>query len=436
MLKLLRILILLAISFNLGAETTPKNFQVDTIPVEQTIGKLRSNYENLNQDIASLKNQVSASLDSNNNVVKESRALFDQVNKLIQVQKAQRKDILDVMEQAKEIKESKADLSLSIASDKLAIFWNVIAAILIAFGSVYITFKVLTKTLANETDKQVSALENSLLKTKQLNQAQIAAQIEIANRQNSVIKDDLAAKIKISNEQLKVQIDIAKTQNERFSEELQAKMVISNKQLNTQLKSVSEHTKEAHLLKLDEFRQIWINTFREDVSILFKYFIEIKGFYLFEPDFLISLHIYESDIKEYNNSMKDLVISLDEASENERGTIQGQLNDTADKLRQRKTIFEEHADKRKEFNLLQTEMFKQKTKILLMFNPNGTKLEMKIVKKIEYIDLLLSLKSYNLEQAKNMIKVDVALGELQSLVKVMFKTEWNRIRRNNIKANR
>lgn len=158
MLKLLRILILLVLSFNLRAETKIESPPVDNLAFKQAIEKLQGNDVAISKSIGTLSNQVSASIDSNNRVVNESRVLIDQVNSLIQAQEAQRKDILDVMEKTKEIKESKADLTLSIASDVMAIKWNFLTAVIVALGSLLVTIMVLTRTLNNETKKQNNAL--------------------------------------------------------------------------------------------------------------------------------------------------------------------------------------------------------------------------------------------------------------------------------------
>mgnify|MGYP000468789007 CR=1 FL=1 len=206
---MLRIFVLLVLSFNLSAETKTENPPVDNLAFKQAIEKLQGNDVALSKSIGDLSDQVSASIDSNNRVVNESRVLIDQVNSLIQVQEAQRKDILDVMDQTKEIKESKADLTLSIASDVMAIKWNFWTAVIVAFGSLFVTIIVLTWTLKNETkkqnaalaietDKQTQALDRNLEETRALNKAQIDTQLEIARQQNSSFTEELEAKISIA----------------------------------------------------------------------------------------------------------------------------------------------------------------------------------------------------------------------------------------------
>ncbi len=405
--KLLRILILFVLSFNLSAKTNESKSQIDVNPIEQAIVKLRSNDLELSKSIATLNNHVSSSIHSNSIVVKESRELIEQVEKLLQVQETQRKNILDVMEEAKEIKESKSDLSLSIESDDYAIWMNFGAAILIAFGSIYITYNVLTKTLANETEKQRIALGDNLSKTKDLNKIQIDAQLEIANQQNSALKDDLAGKISISN-----------------------------KQLETQLATVSEHTKEAHLLKIDEFRQLWIITFREDISALIKSLITLKNFYITEKGFMNALSkvsmldlkietISKKIMKEQTQS--NLIEKINKLLSSPEYMEAFRVSNLA------KEEFDLFKDQFKYYNLLRATIIEQKTKIILMFSPKGTENENFILNTIEKIDSLLTVDKQIIFEFEDDKEIDIKINELQLSVQKMLKIEWNRVRRINSK---
>ncbi|PTO61973.1 hypothetical protein CWN96_18240 [Vibrio splendidus] len=62
---MLRILILLVLSFNLSAETEIENYPVDNLAFKQAIEKLQGNDMALSKSIGTLGNQVSASIDSN-----------------------------------------------------------------------------------------------------------------------------------------------------------------------------------------------------------------------------------------------------------------------------------------------------------------------------------------------------------------------------------
>lgn len=405
--NLLRILILFVLSFNLSAKTNESKSQIDVNPIEQAITKLRANDLELSKNIATLNDHVSSSIHSNSIVVKESQKLIKQVEKLLQVQEAQRKNLLDVMEDAKEIKESNSDLSLSIESDYYAIWVNFGAAILIAFGSIYITFKVLTKTLANETEKQRIALNDNLSKTKDLNQTQIQAQLQIANQQNSAIKDDLAGKISISN-----------------------------KQLETQLASVSEHTKEAHLLKIDEFRQLWINTFREDTSTLIKSFITLKNFYITERGFM------NARSKVIMNELMIQSISEKIMGEQTESNLKEKINELLSSPEYMKAFkvsrsvreeFDLFKDQFKYYNLLRATIIEQKTKIILMFSPEGTENEKFILNTIEKINSLLTVDEQIIFEFEDDKEVDITINELQLSVQKMLKIEWNRVRRINSK---
>lgn len=404
---MLRILILLVLSFNLNAEKNINNPPLEKPTLEQDVAQLQAGYVALSKNIATLNSQVSASIGSNQNVVKESRVLIEEVNNLMKFQRAQRQKFLDVIDEAKKIKDSKADLSLSIASDKMAIEWNFWSAVIIAVGSISVTFLVLTWSLSNETKKQNRALESNLVETKILNKAQIDTQLEIARQQNA-----------------------------GFAKELEAKISMSNAQLETQLKSVSEQTKEAHSLKIDEFRQLWINTFREDISVLIKSFVTLKDFHSVEEGFFISwdtlkraersqrAHYDELVEKAEKKTLKLTIIAAKLRINNNEDYI-----DSMKYVEEVKVQFNQYKNEYKEFNNLHAIIIEQKTKIMLMFNPNGTADEQNIVAKLDYIHQLLSIGERTFMPKGNKDKIDKAVIQLQPLVQYMLKTEWNRVRR-------
>ena len=405
------ILILLVFSFNLNAEPISNSHPINKSTIEQDIAQLKIDYKALSENIDTLNHQVSLSIDSNNKVVKESRILIKAVNELMKVQSNQRQDFLDVMDGTKKIKESKADLSLSIASDEMAIFWNFGSALLIAIGaifaSLYVTFKVLTKSLASETDKHTESLAINLAETKLLNKAQIDTQLKIA-----------------------------KQQNEGFSDELKAKISMSKSQLETQFKSMSKQTKEAHSLKIDEFRQLWINTFREDISVLIRSFVTLKHFHSVEEGFFISWDLLKRAEKRQRKHYEELV------EEAEKKTIKlaeiaaklGIRNnedyiDSMKDVSEAKAHFNQYKNEYIEFNSLHAIILEQKTKIMLMFNPNGTPDEKNIVAKLDYIHQKLSFGERTFMPRGNGLAIDDAIIALQPLVQDMLKIEWNRVRR-------
>lgn len=418
MLKLLRILILLVLSFNLRAETKIESPSVDNLAFKQAIEKLQGNDVAISKNIGTLSDQVSASIDSNNRVVNESRVLIDQVNSLIQAQKAQRKDILDVMEKTKEIKESKADLTLSIASDVMAIKWNFLTAVIVALGSLLVTIMVLTRTLNNETKKQNNAL---------------ALETE---KQTTALDRNLEETRTLNKDQIDTQLEIARQQNLSFTEELEAKISISNDQLKTQLDSVKAQTKEAHLLKIDEFRQVWINTFREDISVLFKSFIALKDFHSVEKSFFITWDILKRAERRQRNVYDNLVeqanqetVLVDKVRAKLRINVNEDYIEALAYTSSAKEQFDQYKNEFRELNNLHATIIEQKTKIILMFNPDGTPDEKNIVQKLDYIYKLLILGDRTFMPQGNKEAIDQALIDLQPVVQNMLKTEWNRVKR-------
>ena len=74
-------------------------------------------------------------------------------------------------------------------------------------------------------------------------------------------------------------------------------------------------------------------------------------------------------------------------------------------------------------------LLEQKTKIMLMFNPNGTPDEKNIVAKLDYIHQKLSFGERTFMPRGNGLAIDDAIIALQPLVQDMLKIEWNRVRR-------
>lgn len=211
---------------------------------------------------------------------------------------------------------------------------------------------------------------------------------------------------------------------------------ISNDQLKTQLDSVKAQTKEAHLLKIDEFRQAWINTFREDISVLFKSFIALKDFHSVEEGFFIAWDILKRAERRQRNVYDELVKLANQETvlaEKVRAKLRINVNEdyiesleyTSDAREQ----FDKYKNEFREFNNLHATIIEQKTKIILMFNPDGTPDEKNIVIKLDYIHNLLSLDDRTFMPQGNKEAIDKELKDLQPVVQGMLKTEWNRVKR-------
>lgn len=431
MLKLLRTLILLVLSFNLSAETNPNIHQADNL--EQAIEKLQANDIELGKSIATLNKQVSASIDSNNRVVNESRVLIQEVKKLMKVQEAQRKDILALMDKAKKIPEQEVDLSLSLTPDWWGISFNLASALILGltslFVTLYVTFKVLTRTLSNETEKQRlalvnetekqgRALESNLKQTEAQNKGLIKVQLDIAKRQDERLSKDLIAKTSITKS------------------ELEAQTKISQAELEAQVKLNYEQSKEAHSLKIDEFRQAWINTFREDISVLCKSFVTLKNFHSVEEGFFVAWDILKRAERRQRAVYDELVeLANQEADLISKVRAKLRINDDEDYREalkhssDMKENFAQYKNEFREFNNLHATIIEQKTKIMLMFSPNGTPDEKNVVKKLDRIHNFLSLGERTFMPKGDKDSIDVALTELQPLVQDMLKIEWNRVKR-------
>jgi hypothetical protein len=422
MYKLLRLLLLLTLSFNLNAEEITPNLPLDKLSIEEKLDQLQTKFKGLNTRISHENDKISTSIDHNNNVVNETRNLIKEVNKLLLIQSEQRKDILKVIDKVKYIPEKNVDLSLSLEPDAWGIGFNFLSALIIAltslFASLYVTFRILTKTLANETDKQGLALENNLKQTKLLNDGVITTQLEIAKLQDIRLAKDLIAQTEISKD------------------DIGAQAKISSAQLDAQMTLNTTQAKEAHSLKIDEFRQVWINTFREDISVLFKSFITLKDFHSVEDGFFIAWDILKRAEKIQREIYEELVeLAAQKTDLISRVRAELRINEDKDYIESLKYTsyakkqFEQYKNEFKEFNNLHATIIEQKTKLLLMFNPNRTPDENHIVNKLDNIHLLLSLGERTFMPHGNKVAIDNALIELQPVVQDMLKIEWNRVKR-------
>lgn len=367
----LRIITLFFISFSIFAAQ-------GTDSVEDKVKHLNRDVAAINKAFKGLEQRVELSIGNNEQLILESRDMLKGVNKSIKRQDSNQKDILNALTQAKMIKERDADLVLSVKPTVEEIGANVFAVILTAIGSIWVTFLILKKTLAKETNIQIRSLQENLTAQTKLHKQQIDTQLQL---------------------------------------------------------SIKQHEEE-HLLTVDEFRQKWINTFRQDISIFIGHIIAVVDFHSVETDFF---HYWKRAKKAKEARIQYVKEELNDFNEEKTPwnylKKQNQIyssecyKDFLADERNAKKNFDRYKDELKEFKKLHSLVTQQKLKTILMLNPNKNTKDEEISDKIDLISSLVTLSGRTYLPPGNIEKVNIALKELQNLVQHMLKGEWDRIQK-------
>ncbi|CED59829.1 putative uncharacterized phage protein [Moritella viscosa] len=376
----LRILALFFVSFSLIAAP------------EATVNGIENNIKTLNKDVAAVKNaleslgeRVNSSINNNDKLILQSHEILKGINKSIKRQHERQEEILNSLAQAKKINEQDVDLSLSLKSDHPAIWGNVFSVI----ASALITLMILKFTLAKETKTQIKSLQENLIAQTKLNNKQIGSQV-----------------------------------------------ILNQQQIDTQLKLSITQYQQAHLLTIDEFRQKWINTFREEISIFIGSIIAVKDFHQIENGFFhywqrtkkaekLRIDYYEIKAKKIKQSEHGLFVATKQLEIKKSDDYKDLLKHE----REAKQEFEKYKDEYKEFKTLHVNVLQQKTKLLLMLNPNKNTEDEKITELIALLVSYITLGDRTNLPEKNIDEIDIKLKRLQGLVKNMLKGEWDRIQR-------
>lgn len=380
----LRIFALFFISFSLIGAGAPAP-EASANNIEQDIKTLNKDVTAVNSTLINLDKRVSNSIDNNEKLIAENRDILKGINKSIKSQSENQKAILKALAQTKKNNKPDTDLFLSLESDLPAIWGNVFAVI----ASALITLYILRRTLAKETTTQIISLQENLIAQTQLNNKQIETQI------------------KLNRHQVETQLTLSKAQH-----------------------------KEAHLLTIDEFRQKWINTFREDISVFIGSIIAVKDFHQIEDSFF---HYWKrtKDTERARVSYYDNEANKIKQSEYGLFVVTKKLeiksSDYYIKLleieNEAKEEFEKYKNKYKEFKTLHVNVLQQQTKLLLMLNPNEDTEDVNISKQIDSLVSHITLGNKTIIPIKDANRIDTELKTLQRLVQNMLKSEWDRIQR-------
>lgn len=381
---MLRILVLFLVSFNLLASTIEQEYP-------QEIKQLKIEINETNNTLKILNNRITSSLDSNKEVVNQSRDLIKAVNESLRVKTVQNNQILDAFEKAKDMTAQEVDLSLSLESDVPAIGFNFLSAIIVAAGSMFVTFIILKRTLYKETRIQLQALKVNSSRARSVSQSQISTQLTLSKEQNEA----------------------------------------------------------NHLLKIAEFRQAWINTFRDDISVYIKTVITLIDFHTVESSLFLNWdnlkraeRVRDSFLLEKNLEAKQI---REEEYKTEPVTNRQRLtNGVRDKLRIQgsseyqefvenvayaRNEFEQYKTEFRHFKDLQSSIVQQQTKIVLMYGPKRTELEDFIIQRLSYIEQYLMFNSERTFLPEGNVRMIYEfIDDLQHSVQEMLKIEWVKIK--------
>lgn len=362
-------------------QTTPKSAD-EPITVEQLskqLKELTTKLESVSNENTELKNSIVPNIE-------KAQQQFIQINsKNAEIAQYLKEQNLDY----KSLEKRDVDLQLFMESPNDPAWINFAAVIVSIGGSIGLSLYFLHRTLQRETGKQ-------------LEQIKIDA--------DSRLQEHLA------------QLDAQKSQND--------KLLINHKHL-----SDGEH-KERHKVVIDEFRQKWINTFRDEASSYVRVVTQLLYFYEIEKEVLAivkSLKSAESSCAQFRaefreqNSGSTRILS----EENNEEYGRRKINE-----RQAREDFDSVKATYAELKKLESELIEKKTKISFMLNPekdanslNDKAFDNDILTLANIINdaFISDQRVYQALTNESLIKEKLA--EFERIVPLMLKAEWDRVQR-------
>jgi hypothetical protein len=265
-------------------------------------------------------------------------------------------------------------------------FWAVIVSIV---GSIGLSLYFLHRTLQRETDKQLEQIK-----------------IDAEQRKNEHLAL-LKTQEKQNDDSLKSQIQLAKNEHE-----------------------------ERHKVVIDEFRQKWINTFRDEASSYVRVVTQLLHFYEIEKDILVIVKSLKSAERQCANFRAKF-------RKNNRGLPRVLLernNNKYKELRMHERQVREDFDSVKptyaELKKLESELIEKKVKICFMLNPdkdsnslNDKAFDNDILTLVTLINDGFISKERVYQALTNETVIKEKLVEFQCIVPLMLKAEWDRVQR-------
>lgn len=361
------------------ATLQPANDAVTVKQLSEQLEELTAKLEVVSNENTELKNSIVPNIE-------EVQQQFTQINtKNAEIAQYLKKQNLDYQS----LEKRDVDLKLFMDSPNKPAWINFWAVIISIGGSIGLSLYFLHRTLKRETDKQLSQILIDANKRKEEHLELLGAQ----GKQN----DDL----------LKNQVQLARNEQ-----------------------------KERHKVVIDELRQKWINTFRDEASNYLRLATQLLYFYEVEKDIL-------PIVKSFKSAEGNCARFRTEFREENKGLPKILTEDNNSKYRE---LMEIERDLRQEFETikptyielkeLQAELIEKKVKIGFMLNPdkgannlNDKAFDNEILDCISHINDLFISEQRTYQVFTNKHTIEKQLTEFQRIVPLMLKAEWDRVQR-------
>ncbi|WP_318470852.1 hypothetical protein [Photobacterium leiognathi] len=217
---------------------------------------------------------------------------------------------------------------------------------------------------------------------------------------------------------------------------LQAQQKQNDDSLKNQVQLAKNEQKERHKVVIDEFRQKWINTFRDEASSYVRVATQLLYFYEIEKDILAIVKSFKSA------EVRCAQFRADFRKEN-KGVpkiLSEEMNDDYRELKRRERETREDFESVKstyaELKKLESELIEKKVKISFMLNPdkdahslNDRAFDYEILECITFINDLFISEQRVYHAFTNKEDIKEKLTEFQRIVPLMLKAEWDRVQR-------
>ncbi len=341
--------------------------------------ELTTKLESVSKDNTELKNSIIPNIEN-------AQKQFTQINsKNAEIAQYLREQNVDY----ESLEKKDVDLHLFMNSPNTPAWINFWAVIVSIGGSIGLSLYFLHRTLRRETDKQLKQIKIDAEERKHEHLALLQTQ----QKQN--------------DDSLKSQIQLAK-----------------NEQI------------ERHKVVIDELRQKWINTFRDEASSYVRVATQLLHFYEIEKDILSIVKIlksaerrsakYRADFREESRGLPRI---LSEENDNEYRELKMYE-------RQAREDFDSVKPTYAELKKLESELIEKKIKISFMLNPdkdansvNNKAFDNEILELATLINDAFISEQRVYQALTNERLIKDKLAEFQRIVPLMLKAEWDRVQR-------
>ncbi|QYK09622.1 hypothetical protein [Shewanella mangrovisoli] len=281
------------------------------------------------------------------------------------------------------------DLNLFIDSPNETAWINFGAVIVSIGGSIGLSLYFLHRTLRRETDKQLEQIK-----------------IDANERKNEHLKL-LDTQEKQHNASLESHIQLAKNEQQ-----------------------------ERHKVVIDEFRQKWINTFRDEASSYVRVAIQLLYFYKIEIEMLEIV----KNLKSAERRCADFRSKFCKENSGLSRILSEKNNNNYRRLmiceREAREDFERVKPTYTELKKLESELIEKAVKISFMLNPdkdannlNEKAFDNQIVELVNFINGAFISEERVYQALTNEFSINEKLAEFKRIVPLMLKAEWDRVQR-------